>query len=50
MGIVLLLAGIGVTVCSEEQVWYGALVIGVIEVARGVYYLMRSGSPPVPEP
>jgi uncharacterized membrane protein len=42
VGGVLLAAGIGVTVTSKETVWYGAIVVGVIEIARGLYYLMRS--------
>ena len=44
VGVVLLAAGIGVTVSSKETVWYGAIVVGVIEIARGLYYLMRTRS------
>lgn len=42
VGVVLLAAGIGVTVSSRETVWYGAIVVGIIEIARGSYYLIRS--------
>lgn len=44
MGVLLLGAGIGVTVTSREAVWYGAIVVGVIEIARGLYQLTRSES------
>jgi len=47
VGILLLLAGIGVTVASREHVWYGALVIGAIQIVRGLHDLMRSGPPRV---
>ncbi len=43
VGSVLLLAGIGVTIGSQEHVWYGAIVIGAFEITRGLYYLMRNG-------
>ena len=43
VGGLLLAAGIGVSVVSKEVVWYGAIVVGVIEIARGIYYLMRTG-------
>lgn len=42
VGVALLAAGIGVTASSKEAVWYGAIVVGVIEIARGLYYLSRS--------
>jgi uncharacterized membrane protein HdeD (DUF308 family) len=41
VGVLLLIAGIVVTVTSTEAVWYGAIVVGVIEIARGLFYLMR---------
>jgi hypothetical protein len=44
VGVLLLLAGIAVSVTSKEVVWYGAIVVGVIEIARGLFYLMRSQS------
>jgi uncharacterized membrane protein HdeD (DUF308 family) len=40
VGVLLLIAGIAVTVTSSEAVWYGAIVVGVIEIVRGLY-LMR---------
>jgi hypothetical protein len=42
VGVLLLLAGVGVTVSSKEAVWYGAIVVGSIEIVRGLYYLMRN--------
>jgi len=42
VGGLLLAAGIGVTVVSKEVVWYGAIVVGVIEIARGLYTVMRT--------
>jgi hypothetical protein len=43
VGALLLTAGGAVSVLSTEVVWYGAIVVGVIEIARGLYYLLRSG-------
>lgn len=45
-GVVLLAAGIGITVASTQTVWYGAMVVGVYYIGRGVYILMKS--PPTP--
>lgn len=42
VGVLLLGAGVAVTVTSKEVVWYGAIIVGVLEIARGLYYLMRS--------
>jgi hypothetical protein len=42
IGAVLLAAGIGVTVVSKEVVWYGAIVVGVIEIARGIHKMTRA--------
>ena len=42
VGVLLLGAGIAVTVTSKEVVWYGAIIVGVLEIARGLYYLLRS--------
>ena len=42
VGVLLLLAGIGVTVTSREAVWYGAIIVGVIEIGRGLYCRMRT--------
>ena len=44
VGGLLLVAGVGVTVTSKEAVWYGAIIVGVIEIARGLYQLMRPES------
>jgi len=41
-GLVLLAAGAAVTVLSEQVVWYGAIVVGVIEVLRGIVLLVRT--------
>jgi len=42
VGVLLLTGGIGVTVVSKEVVWYGAIVVGVIEIARGIYKMTRA--------
>ena len=44
VGGLLLVAGIGVTVTSREAVWYGAIIVGLIEIGRGLYHLMRTES------
>ena len=49
VGALLLVAGIGVTVTSKEAVWYGAIIVGVIEIARGAYQLMRTGNRSAPD-
>lgn len=41
IGALLLAAGIGVTIVSKEVVWYGAIVVGVIEIVRGIYKMTR---------
>lgn len=41
VGAVLLVAGLGVTIFSKEVVWYGAIVVGVIEIVRGIYRMTR---------
>ena len=45
VGVLLLSAGAAVSFLSTEVVWYGAIVVGVIEIARGLYHLLRSGAP-----
>jgi hypothetical protein len=42
VGAFLLAGGIGVTMASTATVWYGAIIVGALEVARGTYQLMRS--------
>jgi hypothetical protein len=44
VGVLLLTAGGAVSILSTEVVWYGAIVVGVIEIARGLFYLLRSGA------
>ena len=34
-GIVLLVAGVAVTVLSTNAVWYGAIIVGLINIVRG---------------
>lgn len=46
-GIALLGAGIGITLASTNTVWYGAMVVGVYYIGRGVYTLLKS-PPPAP--
>ena len=41
VGAVLLAAGIGVTFVSKEVVWYGAIVVGLIEIGRGAFALIQ---------
>jgi len=41
-GIVLLVAGIGVTLFSGQVIWYGAMIVGVINVIRGIAILARN--------
>ena len=44
MGVLLLGAGIAVTVLSTEVFWYGAIAVGVIQIARGLFMMLRSPS------
>ncbi|MBS2013053.1 MAG: hypothetical protein JST00_09210 [Deltaproteobacteria bacterium] len=50
MGLALLGGGIAVTVTSEAVVWYGAIVVGLIQIARGAYALLRSPAPAPSDP
>jgi hypothetical protein len=43
-GLVLLTAGLVVSLLSKEVVWYGAIAVGGLEVARGGYLLARRSS------
>ncbi|HEX7603514.1 MAG TPA: glycosyltransferase family 39 protein, partial [Polyangiaceae bacterium] len=47
-GVVLLLAGVAFSVASENVVWYGAIVVGLINIVRGGMKLARAseGEPP----
>jgi hypothetical protein len=47
-GVVLLAGGVGITMASERTVWYGAMVVGVYYIGRGVYILLRTPPPPPP--
>ena len=42
IGIVLLLVGIGLTVSSPHSIYYGAIVVGIINIIRGIYQLSQS--------
>ena len=49
VGIALLGAGVGITMASENTVWYGAMVVGVYYIGRGVYKLISAPpEPPAP--
>jgi hypothetical protein len=41
VGAALLAAGVGVTITSKETVWYGAVLVGVLEIGRGLYAVTR---------
>lgn len=41
-GIVLLVAGLAVTFMSDAVFWYGAIVVGIINIVRGGIQLARS--------
>jgi hypothetical protein len=45
-GVALLGVGVAVTMMSSQVVWYGAIVVGVIWIVRGVYRLVSA--PPQP--
>jgi len=47
-GVALLGAGIAVSMASNAVVWYGAIIVGIIWIVRGVYRLTKSA--PVPPP
>ena len=41
-GIVLLVGGVAVTLFSNTVVWYGAIIVGIINIVRGGLALSRS--------
>jgi hypothetical protein len=41
-GVLLLAAGAGVTLYSEVVYWYGAIIVGVIEIIHGIVVLVRT--------
>ena len=43
-GIVLLVGGIVVTVMSPNTIWYGAMIVGVINIVRGIMKLSQGSS------
>ena len=42
MGVLLLGAGVGVTLLSTQVFWYGAIVLGIVQIVRGLFLLLRS--------
>jgi len=38
-------AGVGVTLFSKAVVWYGALVVGIVGIVRGIHRLSQPGPP-----
>jgi hypothetical protein len=43
-GVVLLAAGVGVTLYSDVVYWWGAIVVGIIEIIRGIVVMSRGRS------
>ncbi len=41
-GVILLGAGVAVTMMSQEVYWWGAIVVGVIEIIRGIVISLRA--------
>ena len=41
-GAVLLAAGIAVTMMSEQVFWWGAIVVGLFEMVRGIVIALRA--------
>jgi hypothetical protein len=46
-GIALLVLGVGVTLSSGHVIWYGAMLVGVYRIIRGLVTL--SSNPPDPQ-
>ena len=42
IGIILLIAGIGLTVSSPNSIFYGAIVVGIINIGRGIWQLSQA--------
>ncbi len=42
MGVLLLGAGIAVTLLSTQVFWYGAIVVGIIQIARGLFMVLKT--------
>jgi len=49
-GVALLAVGIGLTVTSTNTVFYGAIIVGVYYLGRGVYTLLKAPPSPPPDP
>lgn len=45
-GVALLGAGIAVSMLSNAVVWYGAIIVGIIWIVRGIYRLTKSRPQP----
>lgn len=46
-GIALLAVGVGLTMASTNTVFYGAILVGVYYIGRGVFTLVKNaGNPP----
>jgi hypothetical protein len=41
-GVVVLAIGVGITATSKHVVMYGAIIVGLVWIGRGVYTLMRA--------
>jgi len=41
-GVILLVAGLAVTYMSDQVFWWGAIVVGIIEIIRGIVYALRA--------
>jgi hypothetical protein len=48
-GVALLAAGVGITMASANTVWYGAMIVGVYYIGRGVYILAKAQPAPPQE-
>ena len=45
-GVALLGAGVAVSMFSNVVVWYGAIVVGIIWIVRGIHRLAKSSPHP----
>ncbi len=45
-GIVLFVGGVAVTLGSDSVIWYGGIVVGLINIVRGAITLSRSSEVP----
>ena len=42
IGIILLILGIALTVSSPHSIYYGAIVVGIINIIRGIWQLTQA--------